>query len=449
MSRAFLSEILRTVRSRGRLLIRSDVALKSTKVERTLGQLCEALLSRRGEASGMAIARAILDCYARLKKAERIAFFELLAEHFGPDREKMDRTIKQWREAGDGVADLHFASEPRRQELLRRLNHAPGAIADLVQMREHLLEKISSHPDLQVVDRDFAHLFASWFNRGFLVLRPINWTTPINILEKIIEHEAVHAIENWDDLRNRLKPADRRCFAFFHPQLVDEPLIFVEIALTAGTPSAIAPLLHPVGAAIEPQHATTAVFYSISNTQRGLVGVSFGNFLIKQVVTDLQSEFPHLDNFVTLSPLAGFASWLKNKRAVGPSALLDATQIEVLKGVDVPLWHMDPKNRIPLHDLLLSLAATYLTVARNPAGRPIDPVARFHLGNGARLERLNFLADTSARGLEQSHGIMVNYRYVLEDIEKNHEAFAENGTIVTSPAIQKQLRVPSHNLVPA
>jgi malonyl-CoA decarboxylase len=298
-----------------------------------------------------------------------------------------------------------------------------------------------------VVDRDFAHLFASWFNRGFLVLRPIDWTTPVNILERIIRYEAVHAIENWDDLRNRLKPPDRRCFAFFHPQLVDEPLIFVEIALTTDIPSAVAPLLHPAQASIRPQDATTAVFYSISSTQKGLSGISFGNFLIKQVVTELQSELPHLNTFITLSPIPGFSAWLTKERQ---AARLEPTELSALSTLDSPLWHEDPASHTLLRDVLIRLGARYLMDSRNASGLPLDPVARFHLGNGARLERLNFLADMSPRGLEQSHSLMVNYCYALPEIERNHDSFAENGTVAASPTIHKQRRieVESRNLAP-
>ena len=206
---------------------------------------------------------------------------------------------------------MHQASEPRRQELIRRLNLAPGGTAALVQMREALLTLLAGDGELRAVDRDFVHLFASWFNRGFLVLRRIDWTTPAHILEKIIRYEAVHAIEDWDDLRNRLAPPDRRCYAFFHPQLVDEPLIFVEVALTKDIPDAIAPLLDLARPVIGAQEATTAVFYSISNTQKGLGGISFGNFLIKQVVEELKQDLPNLQTFVTLSPVPGFAGWLQ------------------------------------------------------------------------------------------------------------------------------------------
>ena len=229
----------------------------------------------------------------------------------------MDAAIESYRSgapAAAAVAELHQAAEPRRQELIRRLNLAPGGTAQLVQMREALLSLLADDDSLRAVDRDFVHLFASWFNRGFLVLRRIDWTTPAHILEKIIRYEAVHAIENWDDLRNRLAPPDRRCYAFFHPQLVDEPLIFVEVALTKDVPDAIAPLLDLARPVIGAQEATTAVFYSISNTQKGLGGISFGNFLIKQVVEELKQDLPNLQTFVTLSPVPGFAGWLASER---------------------------------------------------------------------------------------------------------------------------------------
>jgi malonyl-CoA decarboxylase len=355
----------------------------------------------------------------------------------------VELAIDHWRESSDGILDLHFASEPRRQELLRRLNHAPGGIAELVRMREQLLEATSSRPVLRAVDRDFVHLFASWFNRGFLVLKPIDWTTPINILERIVHHEAVHAIENWDDLRNRLKPPDRRCFAFFHPQLVDEPLIFVEVALTKEMPSAIGPLLVSARSPLSPRDATMAVFYSISNTQKGLASVSFGNFLIKQVVAELQNELPHLQTFATLSPMPGFAAWLKSERVGESSRWIDRSDMVDLELLDIPRWHIDATHLAVLRGTLLRLGARYLMDVRDPAGRLLDPVARFHLGNGARLERLNFLGDTSARGLEQSYGLMVNYCYALDDIEKNHEAFAERGTVVASLAVRQQRNIGS------
>lgn len=345
----------------------------------------------------------------------------------------------------DAVSKLLKAAEPRRQELIRRLNLAPGGTASLVRMREALLTHIKDHPALKHVDSDFVHLFASWFNRGFLVLQRIDWTTPANILEKIIRYEQVHAISNWDDLRSRLAPSDRRCYGFFHPQLVDEPLIFVEVALTRESPAAIAPLLDLTRAPIAATDATTAVFYSISNTQRGLGGISFGNFLIKQVVEEIKRELPNVQTFVTLSPVPGFAAWLKRERASENSPLLDAASRATLEALDMPNWADDPDLAEQVKTELLPLAAYYFLEAKGSRGHPLDPVARFHLGNGARLERLNFLGDRSEKGTQQSHGLMVNYLYALDKIEANHEAFAEKGQVASSSAVRKIL--PAHALV--
>jgi malonyl-CoA decarboxylase len=310
-------------------------------------------------------------------------------------------------------------------------------------MREELLAHLGERPHLKAVDADFVHLFSSWFNRGFLVLRPIDWTTPANILEKIIRYEAVHAIRDWDDLRSRLEPPDRRCYGFFHPQLVDEPLIFVEVALTREIPDSIGDLLDLSRQPIAASEAMTAVFYSISNTQAGLGGVSFGNFLIKQVVEDLQRELPNLRNFVTLSPVPGFASWLKRERANGDASLLNEHAREALALLDEPGWHLDPEKAEHVQPAVLAAATNYFLKAKNGAGLPLDPVARFHLGNGARLERLNFLGDTSPNGLRQAHGLMVNYLYALDEIERNHEAYAEKGVVAASSALRKALRPPN------
>jgi malonyl-CoA decarboxylase len=317
-------------------------------------------------------------------------------------------------------------------------------------MRAELSDHVKENPGLRCVDADFAHLFSSWFNRGFLVLRPIDWTTPANILEKIIHYEAVHAIQNWDDLRNRLEPEDRRCYGFFHPQLVDEPLIFVEVALTREIPAAISPLLDLARTPIAATEATTAVFYSISNTQRGLGGVTFGNFLIKQVVENLKRELPNLRTFVTLSPVPGLAAWLARERMAEGSACLDTAAKEMLMVLDEPDWSSDPRKAEKVRGVLLPAAAYYFLKAKDPKGRLVDPVARFHLGNGARLERLNFLGDVSAKGVKQAHGLMVNYLYALDEIEKNHEAFAEKGVVAASPGVRKALRadLPSRDLVP-
>jgi malonyl-CoA decarboxylase len=306
-TQTFLNDIMSSIAERGRALLgRSRPAIEQIDLV-AIGEL---LLSRRGEASGVALAQTLLESYARAPLALRLHFLTALAERFGPDQKLLNKAVEDFRKDPEPAAAraLHNASEPRRQELIRRLNLAPGGTFALVRMREELLDHLSARPDLKAVNEDFVHLFSSWFNRGFLVLRPIDWRTPANILEKIIRYEAVHAIQDWNDLRNRLEPTDRRCFGFFHPQLVEEPLIFVEVALTTDIPGAIAPLLAMDRTPIPAKEATTAVFYSISNTQKGLGGVSFGNFLIKQVVEDLKRELPNLRTFVTLSPVPGFAA---------------------------------------------------------------------------------------------------------------------------------------------
>jgi malonyl-CoA decarboxylase len=452
MNTSFFGELLQTITERGRALIDRAGARRESSAARSenLVELCEELLSRRGEASGVALAREILSRYEQLTTGPRIAFFEALATRFGPDHERLAAAIEEWRRdpSEETIAELHDAAESRRQELFRRINLAPGGTAGLVDMREHLLDAMAHRNDLAAVDADFVHLFSSWFNRGFLVLRRIDWATPAIILEKIIRYEAVHRIRGWDDLRRRIDPPDRRCYAFFHPALVDDPLIFVEVALTRHIPTAIAPILTSQREAIQPDRANTAVFYSISNCQRGLTGVTFGHFLIKQVAEEISREIPHISTFVTLSPVPGFADWLARERAREVSTILTEEDRAGLASLDVQGWWQVPATRDSVREPLLHAAAWYFLHARTKHGTPLEPVARFHLGNGARLEQLNWLADTSAKALSQSHGLMVNYLYDLKNIEKNHEAYAEARTIVTSSAVKRLARAAPSEIVP-
>jgi malonyl-CoA decarboxylase len=438
MANAFFSDLLSTISERGRSLLRRGEPIDGKDDSSGLIELCEALLSGAGEATGTAMAREVLDRYQELDATARLAFFEALARDFGPDRAKLIKAIEAWQaQPGDGNGSLvHFASEPRRQELIRRLNRAPHGTGDLVAMRADLLTHMDGRNDLAAVDRDVAHLLGSWFNRGFLVLRRIDWSTPANILEQIIRYEAVHEIRDWDDLRRRIDPADRRCYAFFHPALADAPLIFVEVALTETIPNAIAPLLAVDRKPVPVERERTAVFYSISNTQRGLGGISFGNFLIKQVVEELRRELPKLDTFVTLSPVPNFMHWLRQASDVP----VTAEERELLKQLDDPKWFEHEEIATQLRAVVEPLAAHYFLRARNPKGRVIDSVARFHLGNGARLERIDWLGDLSAKAIRESAGIMVNYLYRLDDIEENHEAFANNGEVVASSAVKKLLK---------
>jgi malonyl-CoA decarboxylase len=315
-------------------------------------------------------------------------------------------------------------------------------------MREQLLDALDHRDDLAVVDNDFIHLFTSWFNRGFLVLRRIDWSTPAAILEKVIRYEAVHAIRDWDDLRRRIDLPDRRCYAFFHPALVDEPLIFVEVALTREIPDAIAPILSDKREIVEPERATTAVFYSITNCQRGLTGVSFGHFLIKQVVEEVRREWPRISVFVTLSPAPNFAAWLKRERLNEASPAIDAADRAALAALDRANWWLDRGLVERLGEPIRRAAAWYYLRARNARGWPVDAVARFHLGNGARLQRLDWLADTSERALAQSFGLMVNYLYDLDYIEQNHEAYAQQHAIVAASGVTRLLRSPAREVIP-
>lgn len=450
MNTSFFGELLQSISERGRALLgRERRGVDSTRSE-SLIELCDHLLTGRGEASGVALARDILARYNALTTGPRIAFFEALANRFGPDPARMEQAIAAWRakSCDETAAEVHAASEPRRQELFRRLNLAPGGTVALVRMREQLMDALDHRDDLAAVDEDFVHLFSSWFNRGFLVLRHIDWSTPAIVLEKIIRYEAVHAIRDWEDLRRRIDPPDRRCYAFFHPALVDDPLIFVEVALTRDIPSAIAPILATGREIVEADKMRTAVFYSISNCQRGLAGVSFGNFLIKQVVEEINREIPKLVTFVTLSPVVNFAVWLERERANEASTALNGNDKAAFALLDDPNWWQDAEKAQQLHDPLMRAAAVYFLRARTPRGVPVDAVARFHLGNGARLERINWLGDTSERAMSQGLGLMVNYQYDLDDIEKNHEAYAEGRTVVASNAVQKWLR-PALELVPA
>jgi malonyl-CoA decarboxylase len=435
---AFLADLLQSISVRSRRLLgRAGAARRDEQL--AIVELAARLISSRGEASGVALARRILGKWEALDRAERIGWFTTLAVDFGPDTRRLNTAVEAWlKSPSPAVAtELHGAAEPFRQELFRRINLAPGGTAALVAMREALLVDLIAHPELTPVDADFVHLFSSWFNRGFLLLKRIDWSSPADVLEKIIRYEAVHEIVDWNELRLRLAPADRRCFAFFHPQMPDDPLIFVEVALTSGVPTAIDGLLSENRQPLNADEADTAVFYSISNTQVGLKGISLGNFLIKQVVEELAREAPNLRNFVTLSPLPGFADWLAEETN-RPGSLIDAIDSDKrLAALDGDTWHIDKAVRATVEPLLVKAAAVYLVSAKSLDGRPLDPVARFHLRNGASLERINAFADLSPNGVHHAHGVMVNYRYDQFTIEENHEAYVNSGRIACSPAIRR------------
>ena len=405
-------------------------------------QLAATLLSERGEASGALVARELHQVLRILDGSDRHGFQRYLASEFQPDTAALRAAAERYLAdtSAEAAAALAQAADPPRQELLRRMNMAPGGTGALVAMRSELAAHLRSEPELKLLDADLKHLFASWFNRGFLELRRIDWQSPAAVLAKLIAYEAVHAIKGWDDLRRRLAP-DRRCFAFFHPALPGEPLIFVEVALVEGLATAVAPLLSQdtdaETAGTQAARVDTAIFYSISNCQDGLRGVSFGNLLIKQVVEELQAEFPQLKRFSTLSPIPGFRRWLTQRLADGSDP--DAAQLTELEGQS---WWQDPARSEKLRPALMRLCATYLTRRPSPGNR-IDPVARFHLGNGARLERINWLGNTELRAIQESFGIMVNYLYDHDSIEDNHEAFVRDGTIVRSPDVDALMQGPA------
>ncbi|WP_289150526.1 malonyl-CoA decarboxylase [uncultured Salipiger sp.] len=409
---SLLSDVLATLFSRtnrNRLLAGPDA--RSTEA------LIADLLSGRGEISGMTTAAQILDRYDELDDAGKLAFFDHLAGDLGIDTDAVRSALDafEMEQSQSTYGAFLRAAEPRRQELARRLNRVPGATPQLVAMRADLLRLIPRTDPRARIDLDFQHLFASWFNRGFLVLRRINWESPAHILERIIAYEAVHAIDSWEDLRRRVEPSDRRCFAFFHPAMPDEPLVFVEVALTKGIPNSVQGLLTDTRASMEAVEADTAVFYSISNCQAGLAGISFGNSLIKQVAEDLSAELPNLKTFVTLSPIPTLTRWMA-EQGIDPNGLDD--------------------------DGLKAAAAQFLLTAKREDGMPYDPVARFHLGNGAYVHAVHAGADMSSKGLSESAGAMVNYRYEAESFAENHERFVGQKEVVASKAVRALVKAP-------
>jgi len=398
--------------------------------------LCRSLLSERGEVSGSRLAADALDSYQALDERGRRGFFESLIREFSPDPHEVGRAGDAYRSdpSPEHLARLQKVVEPPRQELFRRLNQAPDGTRILVAMRSQVLQESDRTARLKPIAADLAHLFTSWFNRGFLVLRRIDWRTSAVILEKLIQYEAVHQIQGWHDLRRRLE-TDRRCYAFFHPALPDEPIIFIEVALTRGMSDKVQALLDPDSPVLDAESAEWAIFYSITNCQEGLRGVPFGSFLIKQVVEDVNKDFPRIKKFATLSPAPGFRKWLAEKAAALQSNAKLASFANAVANLDSPHWMEDGTPRAELQRSVLPLAAYYLTQAKQNQ-EPLDPVARFHLKNGARLERINWLGDTSVSGLQRSAGLTVNYLYKLPDVERNHELYVREHKVRASRDIE-------------
>jgi malonyl-CoA decarboxylase len=392
---------------------------------------CRQLLHHRGEASGLALACEVIADYQALDETNQLLFFESLARNFDVVPADIISAAEQYK-AKPSPAHLSALTklvEAPRIKLFRRMNMAPGATAVLVQMRGSLQRWLPKHPQLEPVGSDLKHLFVSWFNRGFLELRLIDWNSPAAVLERIIQYESVHEIQGWSDLRSRLGE-NRMCFAFFHPALPDDPLVFVEVALTAGIPKAIGPLIDKTHEPTSENDLDTVAFYSISNCHPGLAGVSFGNFLIKQVVEEVGKRHPKTKRYVTLSPIPGFCQWLEKQQDRLDIDLYELRSTARVEGVDAPQVKQDE---------VLALCARYLVNERGPTNQAIDPVARFHLGNGASLHAIHWAADLSDNGLHQSAGLMVNYLYDLGSIEENHDAYFDQSEVAVSRLVAKYL----------
>ena len=397
---------------------------------------CADLVEHRGEASGLALAEQILSAYEALSDEEKAVFFNGLADDFLVDPERIDAAVQhqQAETTPASLGALRKALEPRCNRLFRRLNQVPDATGRLVKLRGDLLDHEETYPRLKQVDDDLKRLLLIWFNLGFLSLRRISWDSPASTLEKLIEYEAVHEIRGWGDLRSRLKD-DRRLFAYFHPAMPDDPIIFVQVALKAGSSDAIGPLVQEDRLQENPALSDTATFYSISNCHKGLRGISFGNFLIKQVASELRHELPHLKRFETLSPVPGFRPWVSS-----------ALQGEVDHKLPEPVWNRlvtyledmddDFASNPRMEDTLRPLCAHYLLNEKRGV-QPVDPVARFHLSNGALLDRVHWCGDQSDMGLQRSFGIMVNYVYEPEEIENRHEAYFAQGRVAASAPVQE------------
>ncbi|MBZ5578727.1 MAG: malonyl-CoA decarboxylase [Acidobacteriia bacterium] len=400
--------------------------------------LCRSLLSEHGEDGGLA--SETLRVYEALGPSDRGAFFDQLVNEFSPDPEEVGRCGDAYRKEPTPahLSRLLRAAEPRRQELFRRLNLATGGTRTLVEMRRQILGDLGQHPSWAAIEADLAHLLTGWFNRAFLVLRRIDWHTPAIILEKLIDYEAVHQIQGWRDLRRRLE-ADRRCYAFFHPALPDEPIIFIEVALVHGMSAQVQPLLDPESPVASPEGANCAMFYSITNCQDGLRGVPFGNFLIRTVADELRREFPRLRTFATVSPLPGFLGWLAAKARRAEADPEEGSLAGLMKKLEGSRWLGNKELSVELEQQLIPLCAYYLMNAKH-GKEPLDAVARFHLRNGARLERINWLGDTSAAGMQRSASLMVNYVYRLDEVESNRDLYSREHRIQASRQVERLAR---------
>jgi malonyl-CoA decarboxylase len=423
---------------------------RTARAVRRMRMDCMRLLGEKGELGGQAITADLIERLDQLDDAQLDGFFDYLAADLSPDPKTVLQLAQAYADAptAPALAALTHAAEPARQELFRRLNRMPGGTAAVLRLRRALLKRLKERPELEVIEADLLHLLTSWFNPGFLQMRRVDWNSPAQLLEKIIHHEAVHAVDGWDDLRRRLQP-DRRCFAFFHPQLPNEPLIFVEVALLPEMPGAIAPLIDKASTPLPPERFRVAAFYSISNCEPGLRGVSLGNFLIKTVAQQLQRELPRLKTFCTLSPIPGFAAWLLSEPDLATLPQLRKPALAELNAARERLrtlckGDLGALQGAAVHEAMVAedqaalqaLCGAYLLLVSPTAAG--DPVARFHLDNGARLERLNPRGNMAAKGLRQSFGMMVNYLYDLSKVEASHAKFRQ-GEVARSRSLAASL----------
>jgi malonyl-CoA decarboxylase len=440
MRSGMLDQLWTSIADAGRDLVRSRLHGRRRP---SIGDLCRDLLSTKGEASGAALARELVETYRAMGEPDRLAFFTMLAQEYGADQARILAAVEAYR-AQPTPATVHAlrrACEAPRHELFRRMNMAPGGTRAIVDLRTQLLAELPAHSELAPVDADLHDLLGGWFNPGFLTFTRIDWNSPAALLEKFLRYEKVHRMRALEDLKRRLD-ADRRCFAFFHPALPDEPLIFVEVALVDGMADRIQPLIDPEAPVRDAAAADTAIFYSINNCLEGLRGVTLGNFLIKLVAADLVRQLPELKTFATLSPIPGFANWLRETLGRPEGSASAGVEHQQLTALDASDWPEDPEAAERLRLPLSRLCARYLAREKR-GGRPRDPVARFHLGNGARLERINWLGDPSAKGLAESFGLLVNYKYDAAMIERNHELYTNNGEVIMSSAVKALLPVAS------
>ena len=429
----FLKKIINSIADAGKELLHKTLPIK--KNLETLLELCDDLISYKGVASGIAIAREISEIYLSLSKEDKKKFFIAVDEKFKPNLEAAEKKSLEFikNKNTNTLKELSSLAEGNRQEFIRRMNMAPNGTAFLVSMREDLLRFVLEDSSLSNLDEDFRHLFRSWFNPGFLRLERITWDTKAAVLERIISYEKVHKIKDMTDLKRRLDE-DRRFYAYFHPVLPDEPLIFVQVAFTQGLASSVQDIIKPM-TPNQPK-ADTATFYSISNCQQGLTSVTLGNFLIKRVVYEIQQENPKIKHFGTLSPLPGFAEWVNYVEENKLRSILgseDYEKVKFLRSTEIKIG--DP--RIIEHKKIIKKLAVHYLIKEKVNDKPVNAVTRFHLGNGASIENIVINGNISDYGYNESFGIMVNYIYHLDKLEKIHEEYISNHQISYSDKIKK------------